>query len=63
MNFHYMNLTVGVFLYRFDFNATSLCITNGLHIENKEECKDLKIDMWPSEMGALLFFQVRQNKN
>jgi hypothetical protein len=53
-------LTAGVFLNSYDFNLTSICITNGLTIENKEKCKHLKIDMWPSEMGALLFYQVGQ---
>jgi hypothetical protein len=59
MNFHQMqNLKAGI-LKRYDFNLTSICVTNGLHIQNREKCKDLKTAMWPSEMGALLFYQVR----
>jgi hypothetical protein len=62
MNFHQMqNLKAGI-LNRYDFNLTSICITNGLDIGTKEKCKDLQIDMWPSEMGALLFYQVRNWK-
>jgi hypothetical protein len=48
--------TAGV-VYFHDFNETSLCLKYGLHIDNKEKCKNIT-NMMPSEMGTLLFYQV-----
>jgi hypothetical protein len=53
------NITAGIFATAIDYNATSVCLNNGLDRLLKQYCRVVR-GMNPKIAGALLLWQVRK---
>jgi hypothetical protein len=49
-------IRAGIF-EQFDFNLTTICMSDFLEVQNKNVCSHIT-NMWPGGAGALLLFQV-----